>query len=97
MKARTIRNLTGNEHLPDLPAAEKVALLAFATRHGRLWKARLSELWVRATAEPILHRLRNTHGPVWLRTLRLEDLHEASAERACQRLIPDDRRRETGV
>ena len=134
MKSDRIRKLTGNEQLPDLPNAEKMAVLAFAKQHGRIWKARLSELWVRAAAEPTLHRLRNTHGPDWLRTLNLEELVNVSSDpdvevslnagierevqglraqgfsRACicersaeieervrQRLIVDDRRRQTGV
>lgn len=134
MKSDRIRKLTGNEQLPDLPNAEKMAVLAFAKQHGRIWKARLSELWVRAAAEPTLHRLRNTHGPDWLRTFSLEGVLEVPPapdgglsldegierevrslraqgfsrayicersaeieERVRQRLIVDDRRRQTGV
>lgn len=134
MTSNHIRKLTGKEKVPDLTAAEKVAVLAFAKRHGRLWKARLAELWGRAAAEPTLHRLRNTHGPDWLRTLCLEQLqdapHDPQSEQALdegiareirtlraagyskayicersediehrvrQRLIFDDRRRNSGV
>lgn len=80
MKSNRIRKLTGKEQLPDLSAAERVAVLAFASKHGRLWKARLSELWVTAAAEPTLHRLRNTHGPDWLRTVTADNLQAQSHE-----------------
>ena len=39
------------------------ALRAYAHGHGRSWKNRLWMEWVDATAEPLLHQLRNTHGP----------------------------------
>lgn len=45
---------------------ETSALTAFAREHGPAWKARLSDLWMRAAAQPTLHCLRNSHGPAWL-------------------------------
>ena len=47
------------------------ALVTFAERNGRTWKAKLSDLWMRAAADPILHGLRNTHGPTWLHKFSL--------------------------
>ena len=47
------------------------ALQTFAEQNGRNWKAQLSDLWLRAAADPILHALRNTHGPTWLHRYRL--------------------------
>ena len=47
------------------------ALQLFARTHGRSWKSRLRTEWSNATADPLLHRLRNTHGPLWLERYRL--------------------------
>ncbi len=66
-----IRRAVYAQTFPALSGAELAALRAFAHSNGRLWKARLAELWVKAKAEPVLHRLRNTHGPDWLRTIAL--------------------------
>lgn len=74
MKHHRIRRVTSAQIFAPLSAEERQALLDFARNNGRLWKARLSELWVRATAEPVLHRLRNTHGPDWLRTVTPDGL-----------------------
>ena len=79
MKHHCIRRVTSVETFPPLSAEEHQALLDFANNNGRLWKARLSELWVRAAADPVLHRLRNTHGPDWLRTVSQDGL-QAEAE-----------------
>jgi hypothetical protein len=66
--------VTSAETFPPLSADEHQALLDFARNNGKLWKARLSELWVRAAADPVLHRLRNTHGPDWLRDVTPDGL-----------------------
>lgn len=43
------------------------ALAEWAQEHGVRWYANLSRAWFNASAPPLLHRLRNTHGPAWLR------------------------------
>lgn len=48
------------------------ALGRYAEAYGSSWKDELRTAWVCASAEPILHRLRNTHGPAWLAAVRLE-------------------------
>jgi len=52
---------------PPLMLAQVEALRAYARRHGRTWKAELKTEWMRASAEPLLHGLRNSHGPSWLK------------------------------
>jgi hypothetical protein len=52
---------------PPLMLAQVEALRAYARRHGRTWKAELHAEWMRASAEPLLHGLRNSHGPSWLK------------------------------
>jgi hypothetical protein len=52
---------------PPLMLAQVEALRAYATIHGRTWKVKLSAEWMRASAEPLLHGLRNSHGPSWLK------------------------------
>ena len=59
------------DDLPELDAEQTAALAAFAAEHGRSWKAQLRRQWERASANPILHGLRNTHGPTWLDRYRL--------------------------
>lgn len=58
-------------NLADLTAEQEAALAAFAAKTGRNWKSALSDAWMRAAAPPILHRLRNTHGPSWLASYHL--------------------------
>lgn len=57
--------------LEPLTSEEHEALHAFAQQHGRTWKSQLLRLWEKAAAPPILHALRNTHGPSWLVRYRL--------------------------
>ena len=59
----------------DLPLlmAQATALHRYAEAHGRCWKQRLLTEWINATAEPLLHHLRNTHGPGWLLRYRLDE------------------------
>ena len=47
------------------------ALQLFARMHGSRRKSRLRVEWSDATADPLLHQLRNTHGPAWLERYRL--------------------------
>ncbi len=52
---------------PPLMLAQVEALRAYARRHGRSWKTELRAEWMRASAEALLHGLRNSHGPSWLK------------------------------
>ena len=71
---KTMRRISGLQTHPDLDHEQREALKQFAKRHGRLWKAKLAEMWVKAEAPALLHRLRNTHGPDWLRGLSMADI-----------------------
>ncbi len=55
---------------PAITPEQHQALRAFAQQHGRTWKSHLRRLWMKASAPPILHALRNTHGPRWLMKYR---------------------------
>lgn len=55
----------------DLSPEQVADLQAYAAKHGRTWKAKLRDEWMRASASPTLHHLRNTHGPSWLDSFRL--------------------------
>lgn len=61
--------------MPDfapLTPEQSAALARFAASHGLGWKAVLRAQWTAASAEPELHRLRNTHGPSWLAAFQLD-------------------------
>lgn len=53
------------------------ALARWRARHGRAWKARLRDVWLRAAPssddEGVLYALRNSHGPSWLNGMRPGD------------------------
>ena len=49
-----------------LTTRQHIALARYAVLCGPDWKDALRGDWMAATAEPDLHRLRNTHGPAWL-------------------------------
>lgn len=49
-----------------LTAAQERALRDYAEANGPKWKDKLRTDWMNASASPVLHRLRNTHGPSWL-------------------------------
>jgi hypothetical protein len=62
------------------PTADQVAAVAaFATRHGRTWRAELLAAWLngRDANEPdghLLRQVRNRFGPRWLRDVTLAEL-----------------------
>jgi YD repeat-containing protein len=62
------------------PTADQVAAVAaFATRHGRSWRAELAAAWLsgRDANEPdghLLRQVRNRFGPRWLRDVTLAEL-----------------------
>ncbi len=57
--------------MKDLTPEQEQALKAFSEANGRKWKSELATLWLTARAPSILHSLRNTHGPKWLKNYRL--------------------------
>jgi hypothetical protein len=59
-----------------LTSTQLQALRAFASANGRSWKQELRSQWMAASAIPVLHALRNTHGPSWLAGFRLNAHHE---------------------
>ena len=65
---------------PPLTLAQVAALHAYARDRGRTWKTKLWTEWMNATAKPLLHHLRNTHGPAWLNKLSLASLPAISKE-----------------
>lgn len=54
------------------------ALSAYAALHGRNWKARLSDAWMRAAVSGPLQQLRNQGGPSWLASFEFPAEDEAS-------------------
>ena len=56
---------------PPLMQAQAVALRGYARAHGPRWRPLLRAEWLNDTAEPLLHGLRNSHGPFWLAAFRL--------------------------
>ena len=58
---------------PPLMQAQAIALCSYARAHGHGWKPLLRTEWLNDTAEPLLHGLRNSHGPYWLAAFRLPD------------------------
>lgn len=61
-----------NEQRADLSANELRAVSEYAALHGPRWKASLREDWMAARAIGILQSLRNTRGPKWLASFKLE-------------------------
>jgi len=51
---------------PPPMLSQVVALRGYAAEHGDRWKQGLRSEWTAATADPLLNRLRQTHGSVWL-------------------------------
>lgn len=50
----------------DLDPAQRVALIAFRAQHGRNWKQKLLDGWLRAAYPGHLQAIRNQFGPEWL-------------------------------
>lgn len=65
----------GVKHAMRLTYEQTAALRAFRRVQGRYWKRALSEAWdchsypgfMDGKAASVLHALRNTHGPAWLK------------------------------
>ncbi len=57
---------------PPLMLVQLDALRRYAQQHGRCRKTRPRDEWMCASAEPLLHALRNSHGPGWLVGFELE-------------------------
>lgn len=57
--------------------AQLKALLDFARENGRGWKAKLDEVWMKASGGPLLQQVRNQFGPSWLVAVKLADLKNA--------------------
>jgi len=55
---------------PPLMRTQAAALRAYARTYGPRWKPMLRAEWLNETAEPMLHSLRNSHGPSWLAALQ---------------------------
>jgi hypothetical protein len=58
---------------PPLTEEQQRAIREFAAIHGKGWKQTLTEQWWSASASPLLHGLRNSHGPAWLLDYKLEE------------------------
>jgi len=77
----------GKKPISDEQALE---LVKFAEVEGRRWKSALSGLWMRAAANPLLHQLRNSHGPTWLQGVRINASGEGSFGVPADRGLPPD-------
>lgn len=69
---------------PPLLLDQQAALQTYAAEHGRCWKENLLADWMNASAEPLLHRLRNSHGPTWLLRLKLNRNRPGRARRTAR-------------
>jgi hypothetical protein len=71
--ARAARDRTAHQsreaEYPPLMQAQAAALRDYARTYGARWKPMLRAEWLNDTAEPLLHSLRNSHGPFWLAAL----------------------------
>lgn len=61
----------GKQMTKEITTSQHEALKAFATANGRGWKKELQFQWMKATATPELHALRNSHGPRWLAKFKI--------------------------
>lgn len=65
--------------MKPLTEDQKASIRAYAGAHGRRWKSILSEAWESGRMdlsnphEMALYRLRNTHGPRWLKRLKVRE------------------------
>lgn len=60
-----------DRYLPPPTPEQEEALWEFAKEHGERWKRELKLQWLDAAAPPLLHQLRNSHGPAWLASYTL--------------------------
>lgn len=56
-------------------------LVSYAAMYGRTWKQSLRDDWMAARSEPVLHALRNTHGPAWLEKFSFSNLSSFSFQK----------------
>ena len=56
----------------ELTTEQREALESYAARHGRTWKSKLNTAWMSSSAGPTLQQVRNTFGPSWLISFKLE-------------------------
>lgn len=61
-----LRPADQTDEISDFSAQQVEALCAYAIKYGEDWKQYLNIEWQCATAPPALHRLRASHGQVWL-------------------------------
>lgn len=63
--------------MKDLTPEQADAIRAYAAQHGRRWKDKLLNDWMRAGSRTYqgewcyLQQVRNQHGPSWLRAMTL--------------------------
>ena len=62
--------------LRELTPEEVEALTLFAALHGRVWKQKLRDWWMKGPVvtneqERLVYSLRNSHGPTWLGNYKL--------------------------
>lgn len=67
-----------NSTYRELTRDEFEALTKFSESRGRRWKSRARDLWEEGRpdteTERIVYSLRNSHGPMWLKSLRLAEV-----------------------
>ena len=61
-----------NQHAP-LTAEQLDAIKEYAAIYGRTWKQSLRDDWMAARCIGTIHALRNSHGPAWLNSFRLDE------------------------
>jgi hypothetical protein len=61
------------EQYEPLTPEELKAVKSFAAYAGRCWKQELRYAWMSASLPGHLHKLRNSHGPSWLNSFKLEE------------------------
>ena len=58
---------------PPLMREQIAALQDYAAKHGAAWKERLRLDWLSPLIDPLLHRLHNSHGLLWLNRFELPE------------------------
>lgn len=85
--------------LPALDEATKAALREVVSREPFRWRLRIGKIWARGGADAVgsdaetvraLYRLRNTHGPGWLKRVKPESFAAAAVSRStCVRCLDE--------